>query len=424
MAFDEESYNRQIARDYRWNFAVSALDGVFYWFGISFVSGSTVIPVYAARLTSNPVVIGLITAIASSGWFLPQLLTANLVERLPRRKPLVVVAGFFLERLPFLLLAVSTHLFAVPYRKLALVLLLLFYAWHSYGAGFLATAWQDMIAKIIPPRRRGRFFGISNFGGAALGVLGAQATARILARYTFPNNFALCMLCGFALISLSWLFLAMTREPAYPPQKERISHGQYWRSLPRLLRADLNFRHYLAARALTGFSRMASVGLAAVYAVERWRLPDQQAGVFTTILLIAQTVLNLAFGYLGDQKGHKLSLELGIAGWAAAMAAALWAPNPLLFSLLFFAGAGAATASELVAGPLVLLEFASPADRPTYIGLGNTTTGIFSAIAPLVGGWLAALFGYRPLFAIALLLTAMAWGVMHWAVHEPRHLHA
>ena len=38
--------------------------------------------------------------IANGGWFVPQLLTANTVEQLPRKKPVVVRLGFLLERLP------------------------------------------------------------------------------------------------------------------------------------------------------------------------------------------------------------------------------------------------------------------------------------------------------------------------------------
>jgi len=70
---------------------------------------------------------------------------------------------------------------------------------------------------------------------------------------------------------------------------------------------------------------------------------------------------------------------------------------------------------------MILLEFAPPDDRPTYIGLGNTTTGIFSAIAPLLGGWVATALGYRALFAMALVISVLAWGILRWAVQEPRH---
>ena len=417
---DQAGFDREIERNYRWNFIVNVLDASFFFFGMSFIAESTVIPVYVSRLTSSRVLIGLVSAIASAGWFLPQLLTANGTERLSRKKPLVVQAGLLAERLPILLLALSAYLFAGRAPGLALGLFFLFYSWHRLGSGAMAPAWEDMIAKIIPLDRRGRFFGIANFGGALLGIAGAQLTTHFLARYAFPNNFALCMFFATGGILLSWVFLALTREPARTPNKEHVSNLTYLRRRPQLVKADVNFSRYLFSRMLAGMGRMA-VGLTTVYAVERWALPDQQAGVYTVILLVTQMLCNLLFGYLGDHKGHKLSLELGLLAWAGSMAVAYLAPTPFWFYLAFVA-AGVATSGELVAGLMILLEFSAPEDRPTYIGLGNSTTGIFNAIAPLLGGLLASWVGFQPLFVISLLITLAAWAVLRYRVQEPRSL--
>lgn len=416
--FNESAYHREIERHYRWNFVVNVLDGAFFWLGMSFVASGTVIPVYVSRLTDSRILIGLASAIASAGWFLPQIFVANATERLPRKKPLVVFGGLFAERFPILLLALSTYFLAGAHPVVALDLFFVFYTWHRIGSGAIAPAWEDMIAKVIPLDRRGRFFGIANFGGAALGILGAQATTTLLASHSFPYNFAFCMFLSAGAMFLSWVFLALNREPARPSKKERISHREYWQQLPQLLRKDRNFCRFLISRALAGLGLMAT-GLVTVYAVQRWNLPDQQAGILTTILLIAQMVCNLFFGYLGDKAGHKGSLELGLLAWAVFMAIAILAPSPFWFYFGFVA-AGASSAAELVAGLMILLEFCGPDDRPTYVGLGNTTTGIFTGAAPLLGGLFATVFGYRPVFLISLCLTLAAWILLHWWVREPR----
>ena len=74
------------------------------------------------------------------------------------------------------LLALSAFLWAGTNPTLALVGFFIFYSWHKIGSGSLAPAWEDMIAKIIPIDRRGRFFGVANFGGSLLGIAGAQVT--------------------------------------------------------------------------------------------------------------------------------------------------------------------------------------------------------------------------------------------------------
>ncbi|HSM58184.1 MAG TPA: hypothetical protein VK879_18670, partial [Candidatus Sulfomarinibacteraceae bacterium] len=154
-ASDEEA-NAAAERNYRWNFTVNLLDGASFWFGLSFASSSTIGPLFISKLTDSTVAIGLLAVVAQGGWFLPQLFTANAVERLARKKPVVVNLGFFLERLPMWFL-IPAALLAPRSGGLALTVFLVSYAMHAVGAGVVATAWQDLIARCFPVEKRGRF---------------------------------------------------------------------------------------------------------------------------------------------------------------------------------------------------------------------------------------------------------------------------
>ena len=79
-------FEREVERNYRWNFAVNLLDGAFFWFGLSFISSSTIIPLFVSKLTSSALLIGLIAVIGQGSWYLPQVFTANFTERMPRKK--------------------------------------------------------------------------------------------------------------------------------------------------------------------------------------------------------------------------------------------------------------------------------------------------------------------------------------------------
>ncbi|MEA2008588.1 MAG: hypothetical protein U9O54_05670, partial [Chloroflexota bacterium] len=158
----------EVERNYRWNYTANLLDGAFFWFGNSFASASTIIPLFVSKLTFNPFAIGLVAIIAQSGWALPQLFTANAVEQLPRKKAIVVNVGFFLERLPTWLWIIAA-LISKRSPNLALVLFLVSFAWFNLGAGVAATAWQDLIARCFPVDRRGRFLGTTLFVGAGFG---------------------------------------------------------------------------------------------------------------------------------------------------------------------------------------------------------------------------------------------------------------
>src|SRR6185503_7594679 len=110
------------------------LDGATFWFGLSFISSTTIVPLFISKLTDSLLPIGLAAVIAQGSWFLPQLFTANSVERLARKKPVVVNLGLFTERLPMWLIVVAA-LVAGRSPTLALVLFFVGYAAHGLGAG-------------------------------------------------------------------------------------------------------------------------------------------------------------------------------------------------------------------------------------------------------------------------------------------------
>jgi len=146
-------------RNYHWNLTVNLLDGAWFFFGISFASATTILPLFVSKLTPSPLAIGLLAVLAQSGWFLPQLFTSNAVEQMARKKPVAVNLGFLLEGLPMWTLFLA----AIIARRSAVWALVIFtvgYAWHTLGGGVVATAYQDLLARCFPVERRGRSMGI------------------------------------------------------------------------------------------------------------------------------------------------------------------------------------------------------------------------------------------------------------------------
>jgi MFS family permease len=406
----------EVERNYRWNFAANLGDTAIFMFGISFISGTTIVPLFISKLTTSTLPIGIAAVIAQSGWSLPQLFTAHSVERLARKKPVVVNLGFFVERLPLWVTLIATT-FAVRAPKTTLVLFLAAFAWFQLGSGIVATAWQDLVARCFPVERRGRFLGTSMFVGTGLGALGAAISAWLLKAYPFPTNFLAIFAIAAGSITISWVFLAMVREPVQPVDAPRISNSQYWRQLPDLLRNDHNFRRFLIARSLQAMGGMGT-GFLTVAAVQRWGVSDSTVGVYTGVLLLGQTVGNLFFGFLADRRGHKLSLELGTLISLAAFLIAWLSPAAYGYYLVF-ALLGIATGAGIVSGILVIMEFCEPGRRPTYAGMTNSSIGLVSVAAPLIGAGLAQV-SYSWLFALSALVYSLAYVAMRWWVREPR----
>ena len=415
-ARSDDEIAAEVARNYRWNLTANLLDGVTYWFGAAFASARTILPLFVSKLTPSPLAVGLLAVLAQSAFFLPQLFTANAVEQLDRKKPVAVYLGFLLEGAPMWLM-VAAALVAGRSPGLALIMILLASASHSLGGGVVNTAYQDLLARCFPVNRRGRVLSIQTVLGFGAGALGSALSAWLLKASSFPTNFVYTFAIAAAAITVSFGFLALTREPvqrvSVPPQNNR----QFWTGLPKILRRDHNYRRFLVARLLMALGGMGT-GFVAVAAVGRWQVPDSEVGVYTGALMVGGTIGNPILGWLADRYGHKLSLELAALASFLAFALAWLAPSPAwyfaVFSLLGFTAGGLR-----VSGMLIVMEFCEPARRPTYTGLTGTGVGLVGMAAPLLGAWLADL-GYGWLFALSTAVNLVALATMHWWVNEPR----
>lgn len=411
--FDEE-----VERDYRWNFTVNLLDWIFFSIGMSFASLNTVLPAFARHLTSSNLLIGLIPSLSTLGWLLPQILIANFTQKLKRKKDLIIFSGLG-ERIPWLFLFLIV-MFLSSSSSLLLVTFFILYALFCFSGGIAGPAWQDMLAKVIPLKKRGRFFGWSNFLAGGVSIFGAFLSIYLLRNFPFPKNFALCFLFAFIATSVSYVAFVLIREPIYPVKNKESSFKEYFRQLPSLIRKDRNFLSFLISTIFLSFGAMAT-SFFAVHAMNKLTLPDSQIGIFTLLLLTGQTTSSVLWGYLGDKKGYKLIMELGTLLTILAILLAVFSSSIYLFYGVFFIFGWAFSAS-FISTMGVVLEFSTPELRPTYIALANTVKAPFMSLSPLLGGLLAdkISFPFVFIFTIFILLGGILY--LAFLVKEPRHL--
>jgi MFS family permease len=155
-----------------------------------------------------------------------------------------------------------------------------------------------------------------------------------------------------------------------------------------------------------------------VSAVWRWAVSDGTVGLYTGVQLLGQAVGNLVFGLLADRRGHKFALEWAAGAYGLAFALAWLAPAAEWYYLVFFL-LGVGQGILIVSGILVVLEYADPQRRPTYVGITNTALGLVSLAGPLLAAWLAGI-DYGLLFAISSGISFAALVAMRWWVQDPR----
>ncbi len=405
-------------KDDNWNFSVNVLDNMFYVLAISLVSQETIMPLLVSQLTDSTVAVGLIPAIFSLSFLLPQLFVANHAERLPRKLPFVLLGSGLLQRLPYPLIGLALLLFALSAPGLALALFFIGIATAAFGGGIVTPAWFTMIGKVIPVRRRGIFFGLADGGGLLMGIIGAYFVGQILDAVEYPGNFSALFLIAGVPLAISWCALALTREPESSDIKAAVPLRHYFRQLPTVLRQHVNYRRFLTGYALLRLSAMA-VSFYIIYADRNFNLTGADIGLLNAIFIGAQAVMRLGFGWLGDRWGHKRNLVISAGGMALAAVFALSSTSVLGLAPAFICLAGA-IASDGVSHFNIVLEFARPAEQPTYIGLTNTLIAPVSFAGPVLAGWMAGAFTLEALFAVSLACGLIGGALLMWWVREPR----
>ena len=411
-----EQFTRQ---HLRYNIKVGLADGGLFGLALGFASFGTILPLFVASMTDSATLIGLVPAIHSAGWLLPQLFTAKHTARLRRYKR-TVLRNSIHERFPFLGFAIVALLLPTIGIPAGLLLTFVLLTWQGLGGGFTANPWTSMISKIIPPENRGTFFG-TQAAVANLFISGAAVAAGYLLDFLdSPVDFALCFFIASVFFTVSWFALALTREPEDTEKVIDENQPPLWKGAGRILQRDLNFNWFLVSRFLSQFATM-GFSFYIVYALRRFNADTVILGYITATLTITQTIANIGMGWLGDRIGHRAML---IVGAVAAMLSSLlaWFATSITWFFPIFILAGLTNVSIWTNGMTMATSFSGENERPFYIGLAQTFTAPATIIAPLLGGWIADSFGFVPTFSISTLVSVVMIAILWFIVKDPRKL--
>ena len=416
--------DEEIARLFPRHMLVNTFDLTFWLLGASFISITTILPVFARHFTDSAIVIGLIPALNDFGWFFPQLFLAPVVERLSRKYPLAMKLAF-LERVPYLAFPLmAVWLVKLP-RGTALAFFILLLAWKSVASGIVAIPWTELMAKLIPLSHRGRFFAVSHLVGQFVGIGGSAVAAWVLAKYPFPTNFAICFAVAAAALMISFGFFSQNREPERAPAPMNPANDtRYFKRLGSILRSNRNFRLYIINRWLAYMGTMA-FGFVAVFCVEGFGFPDSSAAIFTAILYAASAVGYAVWGPLCDRLGNKRVMVMSAGLWLATLLALLLSIYTKMawIAYLEFFLMGLSNSGGTLSDFNLAMELGPVEDRPTYVGLTRAVTGPALFVAPLLGGWIAQSISYTALFVTSFIFAGVGVIILAAFIKEPRTTH-
>jgi MFS family permease len=400
-----------------YNFRRGVLNGVVFSLVDALFAPSLVLAWFVSRLGGPNILVGLLPAILTGGWFLPQIIVASRVQGLPYMMHWYRRVGA-LRAVAIVLLAALTVLFAGQPVLLLLSFFLLF-STYAFLGGVTGIPWLEIVSKVISPRRRGTFFGLRSFWGGVVALIAAAPIGAILSEelfgLTFPYNFALLFAISAVAIALGVYFWSSIREPAATERAPQVSVAQLFKNGLAAYRLDVDYRSFMVARILISLATIADP-FYVVFAKDILGAPAATVGLYLGALSIASLLSNFLWSPLSDRASNRLLMTFTVISVAlvplTAFVVSLFAntvDDVFLFTTftLVFVLSGLAGGAGRIVNNNMLLTIAPAAQRATYVGFLNTVLGVVIFV-PVLGGILVDLVGFEVLFLLSLALAALA----------------
>lgn len=359
--------------------------------------------------------VGVALSVNALGMMLTPLIGANLIEHRKRVLPVGFLTGGAM-RASVLLIALSGFFLESEAALVAIILCLLFFGLFQ---GMQGVIFNFLMSKVIPVSKRGRLTGLRNF----LAGVTSAGVAWVGGHYFLGDDptaigYSWIFLLAFVLTSVGLALLLFIREPEPPTVQRKQNLWDRLQDLPQLLRDDPAFTRYFLARSLATMGRMA-MPFYILYAGQSLGLTGQLLGMVTFAFTLAGTVSNLVWGNLADRTGFRLVFLLSIAMWVAATLLLIFSSGVVL-TIVVFIGIGAAVQGFQNSSQNLTLEFGRRDDLPIRIAIANTASEVAGTIGPLLGGLLAAYFGYLSVFICSICFLVIGGAVVRFYVPEPR----
>lgn len=406
---------------YRRNFVFFLVDNILFSVALSIISSTTVIPDFVRRLTDSEILIGLSGSLFMIGFTLPQLFIARYVVRHARKKWWFVGPNIPVRFVILIFAGITVWLGAA---RLELVLLAFFicYSIAAFGDGLVGVPWADLAGTSLDNRWRARMFGLTSAVSGVLMLLVAPLIGSVLGNpeLAFPNNYAILFAASGVVFAISIVPGLFFHElPGGKAVENPPSFGEFLPQLGRLLRDDLPFRAFIVLRVFTSLFLMAAPFYIGYATVELGLSSDVAVPVLLAMQTLGTVGGALLYTWLGARSNLlyiKLALGSAILLPICAVLASVLGPLPLYIGFLV---SGLAASGNLMSSYLNwIVGYASPEQRPIYVGLSNTVAAVISFIAPIIGGVIAQSFGYQPLFIASLVMALLALAVTVRYVRE------
>jgi MFS family permease len=384
------------------NYVAHLIEGGLFLGAMALVSLDVVTPMVIRELGGSSWLISLTPVIQMCGFTAAPILLAHRFESVRRFKPYCLASGV-LQRLPYLAAAIVLLTLGGVRHGLALSLVVAAPLVSGLAGGLTMTAWQQLLMKTVPVRRRASMLAVRNILACLLGI-GAGAVVRmVLARWPGTTGYGLLHLGAFVLLCFSYAVFALIRERPddRPPSEPAADLWANLRLVRPLVRQDRSVRLFLIAQVL-GCGLYIIVPFLAIQARSVTGRGESYVGDLLLMQMLGAIVGNLLAAWQGDRWGPRRPM---IVGRALMVAMALWAAvagGDFAFRAIFFLY-GLAYYVQNVGQMTMAMEIVPVRRRATVLAV-MALVNLPSMLA--AAGLCALLRGLQGSFALTALLAA------------------
>ncbi len=402
-------------------FILGVLNGVLFNTAEALIGGTTVLPTFISNMTTSKVLVGLSGTMGNAGWFMPQLVVANLILHQKHKKPVYVWAGM-VRIVAIWCIALLVAILAKSQAGFFVAIFFILYSIYCLAGGVAGIPFMDIVAKTVPAQRRGTFFGARLFFGGIMSALAGIFVRNVLAARTFPDNFTILFITAAGVITVAIISFCLVSEPEVTVRESRMPFREFLLRGPFLLKNVRSYRMLLVVRIMLGVWGMA-LPFYILYARERLGLETSAVGIFLSVQMAGMVVSNLLWGALSNHAGNKVVLQLvsavAILSPLLTTLTAVYSQlqNVVCFGIVFFF-IGFALSGIRLGYASYMLDVSPEAERPTYLGFMNTFLAPVLLLSA-VGGFIIERTSYEVLFITVIAAGIVALGFSH-QLEEPR----
>ena len=372
-----------------------------------------VLPAFLASIGAGPAQLGIIEGIAESVASFAKLLSGQLADRMPRRKP-VVVAGYIIANAVKPLLALTTHWGQILAIRFA----------DRFSKGIRGTTRDVMVAEAVRRGHRGSAYGLIQAMDSAGAIAGPGIALAILAmHHSMRTVFWVAAVPGALCVLVAFFGIAETtrgeeNEGAAAPARPRQDGSDRW-DAPQLesgsgirgLVRRLPTAFYYVLAAVTLFSLGNSSDMFLVLRAQSVGIPVVEAPLLGLVFNVTYTLLAWPAGRVSDRWPRRRVAAAGYIVFAIVYCVFALAPSRLAIwvTMAFYGLFYALTAPVLKA---LVVETVSEDVRGRALGVFFFTTSVATLLASVITGELWKLYGARLPFALSAVTAVVAAGML------------